>query len=72
MYKRQAEGLVDLFLFRRLHRPGEQGAGDCLLYTSGLGLPQHFHVGGHVGDLQLGQAVLPLAEKVPGAPQFQV
>ena len=42
------------------------------LLAQAWALPQHFHVGGHVGDLQLGAGRAAAGRKVPGAPQFQV
>lgn len=45
---------------------GQQGPG------GGLGLVEQAHVPLQAGQLQLGQAVLPGPEKVPGAPELQV
>ena len=53
-------------------RTGQPRVGPEQRLGSGLGLLQHPHIPRQIGNTQLGQAVLPGAEKVAGSPEAQV
>ena len=61
---------LDLLFKQRLG--GKVSVPGQLLLRGGLRLVQQAHVAAQIGNTQRGQAVLPLAKKVAGAPQLQI